>query len=277
MNQEKTLSTAASSPCPKKTKWLSKLKGHLFSFLEQPLSALIKKRLDKLIQRMILKDKKFLERLKTRLAVLSREEELFQKAPTFSSRPELLLASLRQMAQSNMQGLILEFGVFKGKTITLIGQNHSGPVYGFDSFQGLPGDWVQGNYKVARKGKRDLGEKLPVVPANVQLIKGWFDQTLLPFLKDHPGPVAFAHIDSDLYSSAQFVLNHLPFQNGSVIVFDEYFNYPGWEDGEYKAFQEFLSSRPEIKATCIGYCDTSNQAAFQLHFVPVKAKLSTSK
>jgi hypothetical protein len=26
-----------------------------------------------------------------------------------------------------------------------------------------------------------------------------------------------------------------------VIVFDEYFNYPGWREGEFKAFQEFIA------------------------------------
>jgi len=27
-----------------------------------------------------------------------------------------------------------------------------------------------------------------------------------------------------------------------VIVFDEYFNFPGWEQHEYKAFQEFIAA-----------------------------------
>jgi hypothetical protein len=29
---------------------------------------------------------------------------------------------------------------------------------------------------------------------------------------------------------------------GTVIVFDEYFNYPGWRLHEFKAFQEFIST-----------------------------------
>lgn len=28
---------------------------------------------------------------------------------------------------------------------------------------------------------------------------------------------------------------------GTIIVFDEYFNYPAWRQHEYKAFQEFIS------------------------------------
>jgi hypothetical protein len=30
---------------------------------------------------------------------------------------------------------------------------------------------------------------------------------------------------------------------GSVIVFDEYFNYPGWQQHEFRAFQEFIARR----------------------------------
>ncbi len=33
------------------------------------------------------------------------------------------------------------------------------------------------------------------------------------------------------------------FGPGTVILFDEHFNYPGWRDHEYKAFQEFVASR----------------------------------
>jgi hypothetical protein len=29
----------------------------------------------------------------------------------------------------------------------------------------------------------------------------------------------------------------------TVIVFDEYFNYPFWREGEFKAFQEFIQAR----------------------------------
>jgi len=31
-------------------------------------------------------------------------------------------------------------------------------------------------------------------------------------------------------------------QDGSVIVFDEIAGYPGWEEGEFKAFNEFLDA-----------------------------------
>ncbi|MDQ3475291.1 MAG: class I SAM-dependent methyltransferase, partial [Actinomycetota bacterium] len=55
--------------------------------------------------------------------------------------------------------------------------------------------------------------------------------------------MAIAHIDSDLYSSAVFVLQQLRprMVDGTVIVFDEFYNYPGWRGHEYRAWQEFVA------------------------------------
>ena len=56
-------------------------------------------------------------------------------------------------------------------------------------------------------------------------------------------PIALLHIDCDLYSSTDYVLSTLKpaIRSGTVIVFDEYFNYPGWKQHEHKAFEEFIS------------------------------------
>jgi len=149
---------------------------------------------------------------------------------------EILTLGIRQI--DNKQGLYLEFGVFSGRTINHIARQVDQPVYGFDSFEGLPERWRDtlgaGHFKV---------KKLPQVPKNVTLIKGWFDKTLPEFLKAHPGDVAFLHVDCDLYSSTQTILTCLAprIKAGTVIVFDEYFNYPGWREGEFKAFQQFIA------------------------------------
>ena len=68
------------------------------------------------------------------------------------------------------------------------------------------------------------------------------------------GPVAFLHVDCDVYSSTVDVLRGLAerFQPGTVIVFDEYFNYPGWERHEFKAWQEFISER-RVEYAYLGY------------------------
>jgi hypothetical protein len=93
------------------------------------------------------------------------------------------------------------------------------------------------------KGTFDLGGALPTVEANVRLYAGWFDDTLRPFLAAHPlEPCLFVHADADLYRSTKDVLSSLAADGrliaGTVVNFDEYANYPGWEGGEHLAWAE---------------------------------------
>jgi hypothetical protein len=138
------------------------------------------------------------------------------------------------------EGLILEFGVGDGASLRHLARGARRTCHGFDSFEGLPEDWA-GTFE--RKGKFGRGGDLPDVPANARLHKGWFDKTLPQFLEANPGePVALLHVDCDIYSSTATVLRGLGerLHAGSVVVFDEYFNYPNWQRHEWKAFQEFL-------------------------------------
>ena len=138
------------------------------------------------------------------------------------------------------EGLILEFGVFRGTTIRLIARHSpQEKVYGFDSFRGLPERWI-GSRTVSTT--MDRGGVLPSVPGNVELIAGWFNETLPPFLANHSGQVGFVHIDCDIYSSTKevFTLLHDRMAPGCVIVFDEFFGYNGFRQHEYRAFHEFI-------------------------------------
>nr|WP_229686425.1 class I SAM-dependent methyltransferase [Longimycelium tulufanense] len=135
-------------------------------------------------------------------------------------------------------GMALEFGVYTGTTLKIIAQAREGKeVYGFDSFQGLPEGWRSG----FPAGMFTV-DGLPDVPG-AELVVGWFDDTLPAFLAEHQGPVAFLHVDADLYSSTRTVLEQVGprLQPGSVIVFDEFFNYPGWQCHEYRAWQEYVA------------------------------------
>jgi hypothetical protein len=142
-----------------------------------------------------------------------------------------------------VEGHYLEFGVFAGGTIRFIAKRIGGhPIHGFDSFEGLPESWA--GFDLAQRAF-NVGGRLPRVPANVQLHRGWFEDSLPPWLAANPGPVAFIHVDCDLYSSTRTILSKLGDRivPGTVILFDEYFNYPNWEAHEYKAFQEFVKER----------------------------------
>lgn len=158
-------------------------------------------------------------------------------------------------------GLNLEFGVFSGRTI-----NHLSNVcperkfYGFDSFEGLPETWRTG----FEKGFFEK-ETLPKVNCNVDLIKGWFNESLPKFLETHDENCAFIHVDCDLYSSTKTVFEELEnrIKSGTIIVFDELFNYPGWKEHEFKAFMEFVDKN-KIKFEYIGYVPSSQQAAVRI-------------
>ncbi|HVY81107.1 MAG TPA: TylF/MycF/NovP-related O-methyltransferase [Steroidobacteraceae bacterium] len=135
-------------------------------------------------------------------------------------------------------GLVCEFGVYRGGSINLLAEClPQRPIYGFDSFEGLPIPWRTGYLD----GSFDTNGALPEVKPNVQLIKGWFADTLPGFLSEHSEPVALVHIDCDLYASTRTVLDALSerMREGTVLLFDEYFNYPGWQQHEHRAFREF--------------------------------------
>lgn len=139
----------------------------------------------------------------------------------------------------SIEGMTLEFGVSGGRTITQIAAETQGKVFGFDGFQGLPENWKFG------RGKGAFARHAPPsVPDNVELVIGWFADTLPGFVAAHPEPVSFLHVDCDLYSSTTDILRHLGrhLAPGTVVVFNEYYNYPGWEDHEIKAWQEFVTA-----------------------------------
>jgi hypothetical protein len=159
-------------------------------------------------------------------------------------------------------GLVLEFGVEKGASLRHLAGLTQRPVDGFDSFEGLPGDWS--GTKEA-KGAFSLRGKLPKVPANAKLHVGWFDQTLPEFLRQDAQACALIHVDCDIYASAVSIFAALNGRigPGTVIVFDEYFNYPGWRQHEYKAFQEFIANNG-LKYRYIGFSAEKGHVAVQI-------------
>ncbi|CAM8461946.1 Tetratricopeptide repeat [Candidatus Methylopumilus universalis] len=140
-------------------------------------------------------------------------------------------------AISLQNGLILEFGVRHGTSIRQLASFTLKPIYGFDSFEGLPEDWHQESKEVySTKGK------IPKVPPHVTLIPGWFEETLPLFLEKREEDVALINIDCDIYSSTKTVLDLLSdrIKKGTIIIFDEYIGNLHWEEDEHKAFMESI-------------------------------------
>jgi len=145
-----------------------------------------------------------------------------------------------------IDGLILEFGVMDGMSMRQLCKRFPGrTVYGFDSFLGLREKWCKHK---AGEFASSIPRKLP---PNARLVIGWIEDTLPKFLKDHPANVAFVHVDIDTYSTAKFILESIKERliSKSVILFDEYWNYPGYENYEYRAWWEFVIANPGIQVS----------------------------
>lgn len=149
---------------------------------------------------------------------------------------------------SPVGGIGLDFGVGSGLSTRCIASWM--PTIGFDSFQGLPEDWREefpaGSFRWDHPGEIE----------NATIVEGLFEDTLHRYLGVGMRPIALIHIDCDLYSSTKTVLENLPVQNlvssKTVIVFDEWWGYPGCEEHEQKAWREF-AERTGIHWEVIGH------------------------
>lgn len=137
-----------------------------------------------------------------------------------------------------IDGLTMEFGVYNGKSIRHIASLTSDLVHGFDSFEGIPEPWHD-----EPAGSYSAQGKLPMVPSNVRLYKGWFDETIPPFLEAHSGDIKFINVDCDLYSSTKTIFDLISDRivSGTIILFDEFIGYPTWKEDEFKAFHEAVT------------------------------------
>lgn len=158
-------------------------------------------------------------------------------AKRFNNRDSLLFYAAEKARE--VDGCVCEFGVFSGYTLNLLADAlPEKKVFGFDSFEGLPADWRPGF------GKGTFKTKVPVFDKkNIILKVGWFEDTVSAFsadLRKIGEKISLLHIDCDLYSSTKCVFDELLdlCSPNAIIVFDEYFNYPGWEMHEHKALME---------------------------------------
>tara|TARA_R110000772_G_scaffold90861_3_gene187142 strand:+ start:21487 stop:22107 length:621 start_codon:yes stop_codon:yes gene_type:complete len=161
------------------------------------------------------------------------------------------------MIDDNMHQL-LEFGVATGASLNhntrLIYDYNPGQlfdVHGFDTFTGLPEDWVTSDGKIILpKGSFGQQEKFPLLDPelverdNISFWVGLFEDTLPKYLATSPGKIAFLHIDCDLYSSTRTVLyglNNL-IVPGTIIRFDEwvYWGDEEFDDHEARCFHEWV-------------------------------------
>ena len=163
--------------------------------------------------------------------------------PTFNTRFELYEYIQKQYLQKNSVDY-LEFGVFEGATIDFwrkINQNPKSRFYGFDTFTGLPDDWIclVGS---RLKSALDCQGNLPKIDdKRVQFYKGLFQNTIDQFIQDyHPQDNIIIHNDSDLYSSSLYLLTRLHdiIKKNTIIIFDEFNNVMD----EFRALEDYCAA-----------------------------------
>lgn len=156
--------------------------------------------------------------------------------------------------------MYLEFGVFSGDSLNLFAEKLKTKIYGFDSFEGLKEDWLGTSLQ---KGFFNLNGKIPKLRNNAIPIKGWVQDTLDDFLKSNTSQINFIHMDLDTYDSCKYVFEKIKprLTHNCIILFDELYNYGGWENGEVKALEETFA-KDEYRFLAFGA--SSQQVAIQI-------------
>lgn len=160
-------------------------------------------------------------------------------------------------------GKYLEFGVSRGTSMTCVNRvlrKHgiSPRLVGFDSFEGMPPDttgshWHAGQYRSTLAATRQYLVSEGVDPTNVELVKGWFEQTLTD--EKRAGLAAtktsIIMVDCDIYSASKLALEFCAplIDKHALLIFDDW----GWtestgEIGQKEAFQEFMAADPSLSA-----------------------------
>ena len=133
-----------------------------------------------------------------------------------------------------------EFGVWRASSFKyLIKVFKKG--YGFDTFTGLPEDWLIGS-DIEKKGTYSSDGNVPKIEGG-EFIVGKFEDTLPVFFAESRPIASVINYDADLYSSTICALNFSKqvIDKDTILIFDEFIINPSWEQDEFKALNEFCS------------------------------------
>ena len=75
----------------------------------------------------------------------------------------------------------------------------------------------------------------------------------------------FLHVDCDLYSSAVTVLDEVGprLRPGSIVLFDEFLNFPEWEQHEARAWWEY-AEKQQVGFRYVCYTLNNEQVAVRI-------------
>jgi Macrocin-O-methyltransferase (TylF) len=172
-------------------------------------------------------------------------KENMKGAYSFLDRFDGLALSIQEAGRRfPSRNRVLEFGVYKAGMINYQARRFPALQFvGFDSFEGLQEQWSG----MAPAKTFDLGGKLPKVRPNVRLVKGWFAESVSRWKAENPSSDVplLVHVDCDTYAATADVLQLCAdyVEQGLVLHFDDYFGFPDWRTGGFKALQEISEER----------------------------------
>jgi hypothetical protein len=174
------------------------------------------------------------------------DRELLSSSTMVFSNTQLMrnhFFSSRSLA--GVEGAIMDFGVAEGYSTLQISDNlpHGASVSAFDAFEGLRDPWSKPD---TLPGAIYLGGVVPPLlleRGNIVVVKGWVEDTLPAFIESiGDSGIGFVHLDMDVYPPTAFTLGLIrPHLNkGCLILFDDYFGFPGWRHHSHRALNDFF-------------------------------------
>lgn len=163
----------------------------------------------------------------------------------------------------DLPGDVLEFGVFKGNSLirfltfrSIIENNFSRKVYGFDTFKEFPSQKRKNDKKLKKDFTADAGKPIRknILKSildkkkfeNFELVEGDVLKSLNKFLKNNPNlKISLLHLDMDVFNATNFVINKLKdriVKNG-IILIDDY----GTVEGATKVIDNFLKKNKKLE------------------------------
>ena len=160
--------------------------------------------------------------------------------PTHARRRELWRYALTLVADPSLPWC--EFGVGEGESLDwfLLNKPAGNAMFGFDTFEGIPepwlghpaGHWKSGPYQSNR--------------ADLEIVRAPFEASLgdAALRTRLARGIGLMHVDCDLYSSTRTVLEGTRecLRPDTVVIFDEFYGYGGWQQCEAGAFREFVEA-----------------------------------
>jgi hypothetical protein len=212
------------------------------------------------------------------------------RSPHFGAEEMADLAA-RFLHTNEIRGSYLEFGVYRGAAFAHFYhafRRHGldVPMFGFDSFQGLPTArgsdaetgfrrYAEGYFACTEAEVRSELRRRRVPPAAYTLVPGFYECSLTPALYERPGlaPSAIVLIDCFYYESTRLALEFITptLQNGTVVVCNSYFRFKAHPShGERGALADWARQHPALMLTEYAKFGTAGLACI-VHFATARA------